>query len=181
MKPWILDLICQKMKSWLCNSVVRNSRTFLLSPNLQRNTEVNKTLTQICICGTVPASLTNDGKLSHFDSKSHTYSVPLRWILSILYNILSVGNQTNWESSSKIFHSLPVLHITFNTSGREGVVPVDTIIKDLAWFWRIMPRVQTGSRRISPGIPIVWTLAGTSPGGPTKHVGSGEMRATLGS
>ena len=27
----------------------------------------------------------------------------------------------------------------------------------------------------------MWTLAGTSPGGPTKHVGSREGRATLGS
>ena len=64
------------------NSVVGN-RTFLLSPNLQRNTEVHKTLTQICICGTVlivavSASLTNNGNLSHFDFKSHNYSVPLR-------------------------------------------------------------------------------------------------------
>ena len=106
------------------NSVVGNSRTFLLSPNLQRNTEVHKTLTQICICWTVlivavSASLTNDGNLSHFDFKSHTYSVPLRWILPTLwckYNILSVGNQTQWESAKKIFHSLPVLHITFKGS-----------------------------------------------------------------
>ena len=66
------------------NSVVRNSRTFLLvSPNLQRYTEVHKTLTQICKCGTVlivavSASLTNDSNLSHFNFKSHTYSVPLR-------------------------------------------------------------------------------------------------------
>ena len=51
------------------------------------------------------------------------------------------------------------------------------------------PRVQTGSHLPGkvplsgtfPGNPIVWTLAGTSPGGPTKHVGSGEGRATLGS
>ena len=28
-------------------------KAFLLSSNLQRNTEVHKTLTQICICGTV--------------------------------------------------------------------------------------------------------------------------------
>ena len=32
-----------------------------------------------------------------------------------------------------------------------------------------------------PGNPIVWTLAGTSPGDPTKLVGSGDERATLGS
>ena len=115
--PWILDL----NKILIYNSVVRNSRTFLLSPNLQRNIEVHKTLTQICICGTVlivavSASLTNDGNLSHFDFKSHTYSVPPRWILPTLqcnYNIFSVGNQTKWESSRKIYHSLPVLHITF--------------------------------------------------------------------
>ena len=57
----------------------------MLSPNLQKNTEVHKTLTQIyiCICGTVlivavSASLTNNRNLSHFDFKSHTYSVPLR-------------------------------------------------------------------------------------------------------
>ena len=75
----------------------------------------------MCICGTVlivavSASLTNDSNLSHFDFKSHTYSVPLRSILPTLqckYNILSVGNQTKGESSRKIFHSLPVLHITF--------------------------------------------------------------------
>ena len=108
------------------NSVVRKSRTFLLSPNLQRNTEDHKTLTQICIYGTVlivavSASLTNEGNLSNFEFKSHsvTYSVglPLRWILPTLYckyNILSVGNQTKWESSRKMFHSLQVLHITFN-------------------------------------------------------------------
>ena len=69
------------------NSVVRKSRTFLLSPNLQRNTEDHKTLTQICIYGTVlivavSASLTNEGNLSNFEFKSHsvTYSVglPLR-------------------------------------------------------------------------------------------------------
>ena len=65
------------------NNVVGNSRAFLLSSNLQRNTEVHKTLTQICICGTVvmvavSASLTNDGHLSHFNFKSHNSSVPLR-------------------------------------------------------------------------------------------------------
>ena len=32
-----------------------------------------------------------------------------------------------------------------------------------------------------PGNLIVWTLAGTSPGDPTKLVGSGDERATLGS
>ena len=31
-------------------------------------------------------------------------------------NIISVGNQTKWESSRKICHSLTVLHITFNFS-----------------------------------------------------------------
>ena len=64
-----------------CN-VVGNRKAFLLS-NLQRNTEVHKTLTQICICGTVvmvavSASLTDGGNLSHFNLKSHNYSVPLR-------------------------------------------------------------------------------------------------------
>ena len=63
------------------NSVVGNSRTFLLSPNLQRNTGVHKTLNtdMHMICGTVlivrvSASLTNDGNLSHFDS-NHTPTV----------------------------------------------------------------------------------------------------------
>ena len=71
------------------NSVVGSSRTFLLSPNLQINTEVHKRRTQICIWGTVlieavSASLTNDINLSHFNFKSHTYSVPLRRILPTL-------------------------------------------------------------------------------------------------
>ena len=61
------------------NNVVGNSRAFLLSPNIQRNTEVHKTLTQICICGAVSmvaisASLTNDGNLSHFNFKSLVFS-----------------------------------------------------------------------------------------------------------
>ena len=51
------------------------------------------------------------------------------------------------------------------------------------------PRVQIGSRLPGkvplsgtfPGNPIVWMLAGTSPGDPTKLVGSGDERATLGS
>ena len=34
--------------------------------------------------------------------------------------------------------------------------------------------VYWGNSRFSPGNTIVWTLAGTSPGGPTKHVGSGD-------
>ena len=46
----------------------------------------------------------------------------------------------------------------------------------------VIPRVQTTSRLPGkvplsgtfPGNPIVWTLARTSPGGPTKHVGSWE-------
>ena len=47
-------------------NVVGNRRAFLLSSNLQRNTEVHKTLTQICLCGTVlmvavSASLTDGG------------------------------------------------------------------------------------------------------------------------
>ena len=49
---------------------------------------------------------------------------------------------------------------------------------------KYIPCVQIGSRLPGevplsgtfPGNPIVWTLAGTSPGGPTKHVGSGEER-----
>ena len=46
----------------------------------------------------------------------------------------------------------------------------------------VLPCVQTGSRlagkvplgRTFPGNPIVWTLAGTSPGDPTDHVGFGD-------
>ena len=49
MKLWILDLICQKMKSWYTTLLLEISRAFFLSSNLQRNTEVHKTLTQICI------------------------------------------------------------------------------------------------------------------------------------
>ena len=49
--------------------------------------------------------------------------------------------------------------------------------------------VQTGSRLAGkvplggtfPGNHIVWTLAGTSPGDPTVHVGFGDEIATLGS
>ena len=101
-------------------NVVGNRKAFLLS-NLQRYTEVHKTRTQICICGNVLmvavlVSLTDGGNLSHFNLKSHNYSVPLRWILPTLYckhNVLSVGNQTKWESSRNIFPSLPLLHITF--------------------------------------------------------------------
>ena len=93
------------------NNVVGNNRAFLLSSDLQRNTEFHKTLTQICICGTVLmvavlASLTDCGNLSHFNFKLHNYSVPLRWILPTLQckqNVLSVGNQTKWESSRNIF------------------------------------------------------------------------------
>ena len=84
-------------------NVVGNRKAFLLSSNLQRITEVHKTLTQICICGTVSlvavsASLTDDGNLSHFNLKSHNYSVPLRWILPTLYckqNVLFVGIKQN--------------------------------------------------------------------------------------
>ena len=94
-----------EMKSWLYCNVVGNCiiKAFLLSSNLQRNTEVHKALTQICmhICGTVLmvavlASLTDGGNLSHFNLKSHNYSVPLRWILPTLYckqNVLSVGKK----------------------------------------------------------------------------------------
>ena len=69
------------------NNFVGNNRAFLLY--LQRNTEVHKTLAQICICGTilivaVLASL-YDGNLSHSTFKSHNYSVPLRWILRTLW------------------------------------------------------------------------------------------------
>ena len=79
----MLDLICQKNKILIYYNVVGNRKAFLLSSNLQRNTEVQKTLTQICICGTVlmvavSASLTDGGNLSHFNLKSHNYSVPLR-------------------------------------------------------------------------------------------------------
>ena len=102
-------------------NVVGNRKAFLLSSNLKRNTEVHKILTQICICGTVlmvavSASLTDGGNLSHFNLKSHIYSVQLRWILPTLYckqNVPSVGNETKWESWRNIFPSLPVLHITF--------------------------------------------------------------------
>ena len=87
-----LDVNCCKILNFRPNlseneiliyyNVVGNHRTFLLS-NLQRNNEVHKTLTQICICGTVfmeagSASLTNGGNLSHFNWKSHNYSVSLR-------------------------------------------------------------------------------------------------------
>ena len=104
-------------------NVDENRKAFLLSSNLQRNTEVHKPLTQICIFGTVlmvavSASLTDGGNLSHFNLKSHNYSVPMRWILPTLYckqNVFSVGNQTKWEASRNIFPSLPVLHIKFNT------------------------------------------------------------------
>ena len=55
--------------------------------------------------------------------------------------------------------------------------------------WCPKPRVHIGSHLPGkvplsgtfPGNPIVWTLAGTSPGDPTKLVGSGDERATLGS
>ena len=64
---------------YMYNSVVGNSRSFLLSLILQRNTEVHITLTQIyALIVAVSASLTNNSNLSHFDFKSHTYSVPLR-------------------------------------------------------------------------------------------------------
>ena len=77
------------------NSVVGYSRAFLLSPNLQRNTEVHKTLTQIYayvglyynVIVAVSASLINDGNLSHFDFKSHTYSVPLGEFFHIIVQI----------------------------------------------------------------------------------------------
>ena len=64
----------------LMYNVVGNSRAFLLSSNLQWNTEVHKTRTQICICGTVlmvavSASLTNDinwGQSCHISISNHT-------------------------------------------------------------------------------------------------------------
>ena len=104
------------------NSVVGNSRTFLLSPNLQRNTEVHKTLTQICICGTalivaVSASLTNDGNLSHFDFKSHTYSVPLRRILptysaNIIYFQLKIKQNGNLQGRFFILYQYSILPLS---------------------------------------------------------------------
>ena len=101
------------------NNVIENSRAFLLSSNLQRNTEVHKTLTQICICGTVLmvavlTSLTNDGNLSHFNIKLHNYSIPLRWTLPTVYIVhieCTFRWKSNKESSRKIFLSLPVLHL----------------------------------------------------------------------
>ena len=45
----MLDLYLSENEILIYNSIVGNSKTFLLSPNLQRNTEVHKTLTQICI------------------------------------------------------------------------------------------------------------------------------------
>ena len=43
--------------------------------------------------------------------------------------ILSVGNHPKWESSRKIFHSLPVLHITFKT--RSATLPPNIQIYNL--------------------------------------------------
>ena len=73
------------------NNVVGNSRALLLSPNLQKkywssqNTNTNMHMWD-CINAMVAvlASLTNDGNLSHFNVKSHNYSIPLRWILPTL-------------------------------------------------------------------------------------------------
>ena len=71
--------------------------------------------------------------------------------------------------------------------------------KYLVFFWSSIPLfqitspfyhpVQTGSRLAGkvplggtfPGNHIVWTLAGTSPGVPTKHVGFRGRKSTLGS
>ena len=71
-----------------------------------------------CINCSVLVSPPSDSNLSHFNFISHNYSVPLRWILPTLYckqDVLLVGNQTKWKYSRKLFHSLPVLHITFKS------------------------------------------------------------------
>ena len=116
----------------------------------------------------------------HSSRSSHSYGY------KIIHIIL--------ELRSQIPKSAPYADIMriIATSKKDYSAPIPILRPNNA-YWicerGISPCVQTGSRlagkvalgRTFPGNPIVWTLAGTSPGDPTDHVGFGDEIATLGS